>query len=56
MNADFANGMTSLVPNDKRKRWSDKKLAVVPFLFYIHAISRKRINMEYQIYLCIFEV
>ena len=27
MNADFANGMTSLVPNDKRRRWSDKKLA-----------------------------
>ena len=27
MNADFANAMTSLVPNEKRRRWSDKKLA-----------------------------
>ena len=27
MNADFANAMTTLVPNQKRRKWSDKKLA-----------------------------
>ena len=27
MNADFAHAMTELVPNEKRKKWSDKKLA-----------------------------
>ena len=27
MNADFANAMTTLVPNRKRRKWSDEKLA-----------------------------
>ncbi|MBL9114686.1 MAG: phytoene desaturase [Verrucomicrobiaceae bacterium] len=31
MNADFAHAMTTLVPNSKRRRWTDEKLATKKF-------------------------
>ena len=54
MNADFASGMTGLVPNNLRKRWSDKKIAeksysCSTFMLYL-GIDRTYDTPHHQIY------
>ena len=39
VNADFAHAMTTLVPDEKRKKWSNKKPSKERlFMLYIHAL------------------
>ena len=54
LNADFAHAMTTLVPNNKRKRWSDKKLeskgySCSTFMLYL-GIDKQYDQPHHQIY------
>ena len=54
LNADFAHAMTTLVPNNKRKRWSDKKLeskgySCSTFMLYL-GIDKQYNQPHHQIY------
>ena len=54
LNADFAHAMTTLVPNTKRKRWSDKKLeskgySCSTFMLYL-GIDKQYDQPHHQIY------
>ena len=45
MNADFAQGMTKLFPDNVRKKWSNKKIdRQEVFLFNLYAIPRSEQN------------
>ena len=54
VNADFANAMTQMVPDSKRKRWTDKKLenkqySCSTFMLYL-GVDRKYDLPHHQIY------
>ena len=54
INADFANAMTKLIPNEKRKKWSDKRLSkksysCSTFMMYL-GLNKKYEQPHHQIY------
>jgi phytoene desaturase len=57
VNADFLNAMTTLVPDAKRKRWSNKrinkaKLSCSTFMLYLGIEGRLDTLAHHTIYLC----